>query len=65
MLTKEKMLKMAEAEIRRAKMNIQYESTKRNVNQVERDGLAAKLNYARIVYMLIREHYKEAAESEN
>lgn len=60
MFTKEKMLKMAEAEIRRAKMNIEYESKKRNVNQAERDGLNAKLNYARIVYMLIREYYKEA-----
>lgn len=56
MFTKEKMLKIAEAEIRRAKMNIE---NKRNVNQIERDELDAKLNYARIVYMLIREHYKE------
>ena len=59
-MTKEQAVKMAEALVRRARINYEYQYNKANISDAERLNLENRVEFARIVLALVREHYKEA-----
>ena len=60
MLTKERMLKLAEQQVRKAKIALDHNYHRVNIDKEERQTLVDKYEFARTVHGLIREHYKEA-----
>ena len=58
-MTKEKALKMAEHNIRQTKITLEHNYNRTGISKEEQQNLLDKANFAKIVYDLVREHYKE------
>ena len=58
-MTKEKALKIAELYIRQTKLALQHNYHRVGISKEEQQALLDKANFAKIVYDLVRVHYKE------
>lgn len=59
MLTKERVMKLAEQQVRKTKIALEQQYNRLNIGAVEKQALVDKYEFAKIVYGLVREHYKE------